>query len=106
MAKTSVGDVARETGTKVCWTPEGGLLLEGRIIGRTSRSVRVGEVEHTVYSYKVLAGDNIFWLEVWDGKPVVVGAPIKKEVEVRAYSGKGGVSYRLVLVKEERNEER
>ena len=56
MAKTSVGDVARETGTEVCWTPEGGLLLEGRIIGRTNRSVRVGEVEHTVYSYRVLAG--------------------------------------------------
>ncbi len=105
MAKAIVGGLARETGTEVCWTPEGGLTLVGRIIGRTNRSVRVGEVDHTVYSYKVLAGTNIFWLEVWDGKPIVIGATIQKEVEVRTYSGKGGVSYRLVLVKEERNEE-
>jgi hypothetical protein len=83
------------------WEPEGSLTLSGRVIGRTAREIRVQEAAHTVYTYKVLAGSNIFWLEVWDGKPIIIGAPIKKEVEVRAYAGKGGVSYRLVIPKEE-----
>jgi hypothetical protein len=83
------------------WAPEGGLVLTGRVIGRVTRNVRVGEEEHTVYTYKVLAGSNIFWLEIWDGKPIVVGSPVRRDVEVRAYSGKGGVSYRLVTPKED-----
>jgi hypothetical protein len=84
------------------WAPEGGLVLSGRVIGRINRDVRVGEESHVVYTYKVLAGTNIFWLEVWDGRPIVVGTQIRREVEVRAYSGKGGVSYRLVPPKEEK----
>ena len=83
------------------WQPTGGLVLSGRVVGRTSREIRVGEEPHTVYTYKVLAGTNILWLEIWDGKAMLVGTPIKREVEVRAYAGKGGASYRLVVPKEE-----